>query len=74
MENDENQTCDSLYRIFKKDFFLLLWLLSSDVNRVFLSSILPQRSVFKKEKKKLLFREIVDCSTPLKKLEIFAEK
>ena len=73
MENDENQTCDSLYRIFKKDFFLLLWLLSSDVNRVFLSSILPQRSVFKKEKK-LLFREIVDYSTPLKKLEIFAEK
>ena len=58
---------------FLKGFFLLLWLLSSDVNRVFLSSILPQRSVFKKEKK-LLFREIVDCSTPLKKLEIFAEK
>ena len=57
----------------KRIFFLLLWLLSSDVNRVFLSSILPQRSVFKKEKK-LLFREIVDCSTPLKKLEIFAEK
>jgi len=35
----------------KRIFFLLLWLLSSDVNRVFLSSILPQRSVFKKEKK-----------------------